>query len=326
MVQRRISSVRVELIKKAREAMLAAVQIYNNPQITFKAETFITLSIIAWTYLLHGYYRGQHVEYRYYRYKGKRKYFDKTKHGAYKYWELEKCLENKKCPVDDDTKKNLLFLIGIRHEIEHQMTDKIDEYLSAKLQACAINFDYYIGEFFGEKYRLSNELALAIQFSPLSPQQKEDLQGNMHIVTNVENFIVSFEQELSEETLKNSRYAYRVLFVPIEAKRRGQADQVVEFIPSDSAMAEEFEKSYAFIKETEKPKYRPKDIVEIMKNRGFIGFNMYKHTKLWQDKDAKNPKYGYGVEISGSWYWYQRWLEFVEQYCIENMAKLKGKE
>lgn len=32
-----------QLIKKACESMLAAVQIYNNPQITFKTETFITL-------------------------------------------------------------------------------------------------------------------------------------------------------------------------------------------------------------------------------------------------------------------------------------------
>ena len=50
---RRIKSVKTELVKKAREAMLAAVQLYNNPQVTFKAESFITLSVIGWTYLLH---------------------------------------------------------------------------------------------------------------------------------------------------------------------------------------------------------------------------------------------------------------------------------
>ena len=56
--QRRVKSVKDELVKKAREAILAAVQIYNSPQITFKAESFITLSIIGWTYLLHAYYRS----------------------------------------------------------------------------------------------------------------------------------------------------------------------------------------------------------------------------------------------------------------------------
>ena len=43
--KRRIKSVKTELVKKAREAMLAAVQLYNNPQVTFKAESFITLAI-----------------------------------------------------------------------------------------------------------------------------------------------------------------------------------------------------------------------------------------------------------------------------------------
>lgn len=50
---------KTELIVKSREAMMAAVQLYNNPQITFKTETFITLAVIAWTYLLHAYYANK---------------------------------------------------------------------------------------------------------------------------------------------------------------------------------------------------------------------------------------------------------------------------
>ena len=96
---RRIKSVKTELVKKAREAMLAAVQLYNNPQVTFKAESFITLSVIGWTYLLHAYYRSIGVDYRYYRYAGKRKIYDKTKYGAYKHWELERCLNENDCPL-----------------------------------------------------------------------------------------------------------------------------------------------------------------------------------------------------------------------------------
>ena len=36
--KRRVKSVKAELIKKAREAMLAAVQIYNNPQVMIKRD------------------------------------------------------------------------------------------------------------------------------------------------------------------------------------------------------------------------------------------------------------------------------------------------
>lgn len=84
---------KTELIVKSREAMMAAVQLYNNPQITFKTETFITLSIIAWTYLLHAYYANRKIDYRYISYEWEKKIYDRTKYGAYKHWELERCLD-----------------------------------------------------------------------------------------------------------------------------------------------------------------------------------------------------------------------------------------
>ena len=139
--------------------------------------------------------------------------------------------------------------------------------MSAKLQACALNFDYYICKLFGDKYNLSKELSLAIQFSPLTPEQRDMLHDNMHITSNVKNFVVDFENVLSEETLASSRYAYHVLSVSINAKK-GQADQVVEFITSDSPLAEGIEKTYAVLEETEKRKYLPNEIVYLMKEKG----------------------------------------------------------
>lgn len=321
---RRTKSVKSELIKKSRESMLAAVQIYNNPQITFKTETFISLAVISWTYLLHAYYRSKDIDYRYYQQGATRKIYDKTKYGAYKHWELERCLNDDGCPLDKETISNLKFLIGLRHEVEHQMTGRIDEHLSAKLQACAINFDYYIGKIFGEKYRLNKELALAIQFSPLSPGQRAELQDNPHLAMNIQGFITDFENNLSDEELRNSHYAYRILFMPISAKRRGQADRVIEFIKSDSPLAEGLSKEYALIKETEKPKYRPKEIIQIMRKKGFQKFTINKHTDLWKSKDAKNPKYSYGVEVSGCWYWYQSWIQIVEEYCETHRTEYEG--
>lgn len=321
---RRVKSVKIELVKKAREAMLAAVQIYNNPQVTFKAESFITLAVIGWTYLLHAYYRSNSIDYRYFRYVGKKKIYDKTRYGAYKHWELERCLNEEACPLDENTITNLRFLIGIRHEIEHQMTDKIDEFLSAKLQACALNFDYYICNLFGDKYNLSKELSLTIQFSPLTPEQHDMLRENEHITSNVKNFVVAFEDVLSDETLASARYAYRVLFVPINAKRKGQADQVVEFIKSDSPIAEGIEKTYAVLKETEKRKYLPGEIVALMKEKGYDKFSVNKHTEIWKARNAKDPKFNYGVLISKTWYWYETWLHEVEKHCESHIGELKS--
>ncbi len=321
---RRVKSVKAELIKKSREAMLSAVQIYNNPQVTFKAETFITLAIISWTYLLHAYFRSKGIDYRYFKQRGKKKVFDKTKHGAYRHWDLEHCLNHKENPLDSETTTNLRFLIGIRHEIEHQMTDKIDEDISAKLQACAINFDYYLGNLFGEQYRLNKELALTIQFSPLSPGQYDTLRDTSRVNSSVRNFVVEFESNLTDEELKSARYAYRVLLVPLTAKRQGQADTVLEIVKEDSPLAENVKKEYAMIKETEKRKFLPKEIIARMNDLGFTKFNMHKHTELWKSLDAKNPNNRYGVMVSDKWYWYERWLLEVEKYCREHANELKG--
>lgn len=176
---------------------------------------------------------------------------------------------------------------------------------------------------FGDKYNLSRKLSLAIQFSPLTPEQRDALHENSHITSNVKNFVVAFEDVLSEEALTSSRYAYRVLFVPINAKRKGQADQVVEFIKSDSPLAEGIEKTYAVLKETEKQKYLPSEIVSLMKGKGYDGFTINKHTEIWKARNAKDPKYGYGVLISKTWYWYESWAKEIEKYCKTHSDEVK---
>lgn len=311
--KRSVKSVKDELIKKSREAILAAVQIYNSPQIAFKSETFITLSIIAWTYLMHAYYRGKGIEYRYFKVKGKKKQFNKTRRGADKYWELERCLDSKECPLDDGTKNNLKFLIGIRHEIEHQMTNQIDEFLSAKLQACALNYDFYITQLFGQKYAVSKELAISIQFAALTPTQRKQLVSSDKLTSNVRNYISEFEDALTDTELKNNRYAYRVLYTPISVNRKGQADSVIEFFKPGSPMASEIER--VLVKETERAKFLPSEIVKQLKKEGYIKFGMTQHTNLWKSNDAKNPSKGYGTQVSKQWYWYTNWLEYLRQHC-----------
>src|SRR5258708_12822073 len=116
--KRSIGSVRSELVAKSREAALCAVRVFNDPHVSFKSETFIVLMIIAWTYLLHAYYRGRKIDYRYFKSGPKRRIFEKTKYQAFKYWELERCLNDAYCPIDWDTANNLRFLITLRHKIE----------------------------------------------------------------------------------------------------------------------------------------------------------------------------------------------------------------
>lgn len=316
---RRIGSIKNELLAKSREAALAAVQIFNNPTFYFKSESYIVLMVIAWTYLLHAYYRREKIEYRYFRQQGKRRVFDHTTKGAYKYWELERCLNEKRSPLDSDTSNNLRFLIGLRHEIEHQMTTRIDDMLSARFQACCLNFNEYIKKLFGEAYGIERHMSFSLQFTGVSMEQKRLLDEHPDLPKNIHAYIEGFDAGLSDEEFSSPRYAYRLLFVQKTVNHKGQADRVIEFVKSDSPLAVNVNKEYAVIKETEKKKFLPKQIVDLMKSEGYPKFRMHEFTQLWKSREAKNPSKGYGTTVAGNtWYWFESWISEVRRYCQEN--------
>ncbi len=321
MRKRLMKSIKNELLSKSREAALAAVQIFNNPNIAFKSEIYIVLMIIAWTYLLHAHLRSKQIDYRYYKKNGKRKKYDRTKNGAYKYWELERCLNDQTSPIDKDTSNNLRFLILLRHEIEHQMTTRIDDVLSARFQAACLNYNDYIKKLFGSKYAIDRYLSFSLQFSSLSGDQVDNLMEQKDLPGRILNFIEGFDGTLSETEFNSPRFAYRVLFVAKTANRKGQADKVIEFVKSDSPLAEKVNTEYVTIKEVERKKYRPGIIIKLIKDAGYPKFNMHHHTALWKQLDAKANGKGYGTDVSGSWYWYEKWIDEVKKHCLNNKAQ-----
>jgi Protein of unknown function (DUF3644) len=231
---------KVSLISKAREAMLSAVQAFNNPLATFKTETFIVLSTIAWTYLLHSHYEKIEVEYRYPDH-SKKKRFLKNEDRSYRYWGLIDCIKSPKCPIDETTKKNLEFLIGLRNHIEHHKPKGLDTYLSARYQACALNFNNYLKKLHAEKYALDNHMALSLQFAELDYSQANVLKDKEKLIPKeIKSYIAGFDSKLTAEQESDDRYAYRLLFTKIVANRPGQADRVVEFIDPNSPMAKSF--------------------------------------------------------------------------------------
>lgn len=150
---------------------------------------------------------------------------------------------------------------------------------------------------------------------------KKQLVSVARLTSNVRNYIAEFEDALSENELKSNRYAYRVLYAPIIANRKGQADSVIEFVKPNSELACEIER--VLIKETEKPKFRPNEIVKQLRNEGYPKFTISCHTRLWQENNANSSAKGYGTEVSGQWYWYQNWLNFVRQHCQDAGDKYK---
>jgi hypothetical protein len=75
-----------------------------------------------------------------------------------------------------------------------------------------------------------------------------------------------------------------------------------------------------FIKEVEKSKHFPKEIVNEMNEKGFTKFNMHEFLQLVKEKEARgNPQYS--VSIGNRWAWYDAWIPIVEEHCVKKYGR-----
>ena len=229
---------------------------------------------------------------------------------------MGQCLKHPRCPVEQGAKDNLAFLLELRHEIEHRSTNRIDDAVSAKLQSCCINFNDVIKQLFGARYALERRLPIALQFVTFSLDQRAILKKACGLPRNIEAMIHGFEGNLTPEQQADPRYAFRVFMVGRTANRAPSADLSVEIVPPGSEVAEKFNIA---LKEVEKKKYLPSEIVRQMKDEGWCGFTMDRHTRLWKKLDAKNPAKGYGaIAVGKTWCWYETWLNRVREECQQH--------
>ncbi|MDP4033616.1 MAG: DUF3644 domain-containing protein [Pseudorhodobacter sp.] len=305
-----------ELLIKAREAMIAAVHTFNSAGLTFRAELFIVTAIIAWTYLLHALFKREGIDYRY-----SADNNDQTPQGAERYWDLSQCLKHPRCGVEPGAHNNLLFLQELRNEIEHRSTSRIDDAVSAKLQACCINFNDAIKDWFGAQYALERRLPIALQFVTFSPDQQALLKKAHSLPRNVETMLDEYEHRLTPKQRDDPRFAFRVFMVHKTANRAPGADLAVELIPPGSDIAEKFNLA---LKEVEKRKYLPTEICKTMQAEGWLRFSQTRHTELWKRLGAKDPKKGFGVVAVGKqWCWYEIWVTRVRDECARNPEKYR---
>lgn len=200
------------------------------------------------------------------------------------------------------------------------MTTRIDDLLSARFQACCLNYNKYLKSLFPQQDSIEKYLSFSLQFSSLSEKQVDQLNDYKDLPKNISLFIEQYDESLTEDVFNDSKFSYRVLFVPKTANRKGQADKVIEFVDPKSEIAKGLSKEYWAIKDREKPKYLPNSLCKEIQKLGYKKFNMTQHTKLWQSHDGKNPAKGFGVQLEKTWYWYENWFEFVKKHCEENKS------
>jgi hypothetical protein len=129
----------------------------------------------------------------------------------------------------------------------------------------------------------------------------------------------SFHNGLTEDEQKDPKFRYRVAFVPKVSGKASKSDLAVEFVKPGTPEAEAAER--VLLKEVERPKFIPTEIVAKVRAAGYPAFNMHDHTLLARQLDARKAAKGYGVQVANTWYWYDNWLEKVTDKLAEGWVR-----
>lgn len=294
-----------ERLIRAREAMAAAVQIFNSPTIIFKTEVFCVLANIAWTYLLH-------------------EKLEKTKKGSSKLGNgnsvtVSGTLDKEICPIKDAAvKENLKKLIEIRDAVEHTFFAGGEACFGALFQACCINFDQHMTEWFGDNLSLSRDLSLALQFVRLQKEQIIEIEKS-----NLPAAIRTISKAIQNSVFAENNAFQLNVYYTTEATSKTNAD-LHKLIDYDVANVTGRE----VIKKVSREKIRQKQLLAAVKEKGYKNFSTTDHVNFWHIKwktakirNKKATEYG---EFFNGWGWYpDKWLPIVLQHCEDSGDKYK---
>ncbi|MEM7779455.1 MAG: DUF3644 domain-containing protein [Pseudomonadota bacterium] len=287
------------MIHKAIEIMKSAILIYNNNAIITRSESFIVLAVIAWTYALHTYYKQLGITPIYVDGEGEFILYD-GRHP--KFWELSHCIKQEICPLSEGAIRNLSYIIEVRNEVEHRSSESIDEDVQSKLQATALNFVGFCKEHFGDEYDFSADLAFTIQLNKLLLKSPNTVKGHTPVSKSIAAVNALYDEQLTAAQYNDPDYAYRVYVVPKSVNNQSKADQAVTFAPPGS-------KVELALKNVERPKFLMKEVIPIVRNRGFPYFDRTQFINLFNKYDLKNPGKGFAIELGNAWFWYQEGID-----------------
>lgn len=282
-----------ENLEKCRSAAIAAVEVYNRPGPRFCTAQYLVMITIAWTALFHAIFYGRRRRPWYRKSSGAGKGIRYVKvDGEPRHWDLSECVKQYYGDQNPPERRNLDFLIGLRNKIEHRHLPELDASLYGECQAALLNLEGLLVTEFGEKYALTEQLAVSLQFSQIIPPEKRQAAKALAsgAVKTVKEYIEKFRGDLPSTVLNSMKYSFNVFLVPKVANRQSAADVAVQFVRVDEASKEELErleKLNVLIREKHIPianldLFKPGTVVEELTARLPFRANMSIHTVAWK--------------------------------------------
>lgn len=251
------------LLSKARQSALLAVETYNRPSASFRVHGYLVLIQIAWTALLLAYFERKGVK-PYYR-KGKR--FVKVQ-GSPKRWDLSECVRQFWGGEAAPVRANLEFMVALRDRTEHADMPELDIAVFGECQALLNNFEEFFESNFGSKWALPHNLVVPLQFSgPPSPESLAALRKSVRPEgREIIDWISTFRSSLADDVWESGRYSYRMMLLPNVKNNPSKDSLAVEFVKAAPGNEEVFARTTIMLKERRIPVVnegglKPSDVV-----------------------------------------------------------------
>jgi hypothetical protein len=279
-----------DLIDKARESVLLAVQAYNNPLAAFRTPAYLVLMNIAFTALFHAIFERDRVEYYYKKPDGTA---SRIIDGEPASWELTACADYYYRNANTPERANLRFLTELRNKIEHRFLPILDITIAGQCQAMLFNFEDLLKKEFGSFFDLGQSLALSLQFTEIATHQRDvirRLQSKEYDL--IRKYIESYQSDLPQEVLQSQKYSFRVFLIPRLGNHATSSDAAIEFVHYDSTKPEEmkhYEKQVAMIKDrvvhvqvANQGKLKPSTVSKRVSECTGKTFTVSDHTCAWK--------------------------------------------
>lgn len=130
-------------------------------------------------------------------------------------------VEKNDCPLAEGVRNNLRALKIIRDDVEHKLLGKSDIKWQGLFQACCLNFDKALCDFFGNELTLAKELAFALQFTRMDVEQVSTL-NKYQIPAHIEGIDSRLTEGKTDEQLADLEYQFRVIYT-LDASSKSRA-------------------------------------------------------------------------------------------------------
>jgi hypothetical protein len=283
------------LLDKTRESALLAVQVYNNPLVSFRAPGYIVHMIIAYTALFHAIFERKAVQYWYTNDDGTPKIIEGDKQA----WDISRCIKEYYGGRVLPEAENLKFFVRIRNKVEHRFVPALDTTLAGRCQSLLFNFERLLIDEFGGFFALGQSLALALQFSMFSQEQQASLRRiQSQEYQTLRQFIDDYDALLPDAITQSMQYSFRAFLIPKVGKHEKSSDIAIEFVPFDPNDPEEMErltKQIVLVKEKYIPVADPglltaKTVAQRVRDATGVHFNTAHHTRAWKLYQVRTSK------------------------------------